>query len=110
MSSSYVALAPIFDSETGQTHMAGHHFEMDSERGSKLVVAGLARTDDNYPIAQFAPSPEPEPEPEDATDLTSLYKGMTRAELFEILESRGVSVSKRASKAELLSKVVESDG
>ena len=38
-----VALAPVFDRETGRTHMPGHVVELGEDRAEALVASGAAR-------------------------------------------------------------------
>lgn len=118
----YIAVAPVFDPETGATHMPGHRFELDDERAGALVAAGFAELAAGQP-AQPVPVTETDAEPvgtddglddegkapEDC-DMTALYETMTNANLEEILASRGVAVPKKANKRTLISLLVEGDG
>lgn len=114
----YIAVAPVFDTETGATHMPGHRFELDDERAGALLAAGFAELAPGQP-ARPAPVPEPDAEPDEAEDesetpegcdMTALYETMTNANLEEILASRGVEVPKKANKRTLISLLVEGDG
>ena len=118
----YIAVAPVFDTETGATHMPGHRFELDDERAEALLAAGFAELAPGQP-ARPAPVPEPNAEPVEADDetgdekepaedrdMTALYETMTNANLEEILASRGVEVPKKANKRTLISLLVEGDG
>lgn len=97
------AIAPVFDSETGRTHMPGRTFEIDDERAASLVAAGAASR-----IAEAAAATEadaadggPEEEPQEATDMSKLYEGMTRDQLLQAAEVRGIEVPSKATKAEI---------
>lgn len=119
----YIAVAPVFDTETGATHMPGHRFELDDERAGALVAAGFAERAAGQ-RAQGAPVHDQDAEPDESEDegtgdeeepaedrdMTALYETMTNANLEEILASRGVEVPKKANKRTLISLLVEGDG
>lgn len=107
----YRALAPVFDPETGETHMPGHEFEIDAARGAALVAGGFAA---EAPAARAgAGAPDEVAGQEDAradADLTALYEGMTNAQLADILKGRGVTPPSKATKETLVSMLAEGDG
>lgn len=114
----YIAVAPVFDTETGATHMPGHRFELDDDRAGALLAAGFAeraacQRAQGAPVHDQDAEPdefEDEGETQEDRDMTALYETMTNANLEEILASRGVEVPKKANKRTLISLLVEGDG
>lgn len=99
-----IAAAPVFDPETGSTHMPGDSFEIDAARAERLVAAGLA-------ILQPIVLAKAEPEHDAAADsgeaggadpLAALYEGKTKAQLSDMAAARGIEVPAKATKADIV--------
>jgi hypothetical protein len=99
-----VAVAPVFDPETGRTHMPGDAFEIDGGRAARLVAAGLAVEN---PVAPARAEPKMEAggdsgEAAGSDPLSALYEGKTKAQLSEMAAARGIEVPAKATKAEII--------
>lgn len=96
-----VVLAPVFDQETGRTHMPGHIVDLREDRAEALVASGAARwADAGRDGAPAIGSGEPGG---GDRSLSALYDGMTRAQLVDVASVEGVEVPPRATKAEIVS-------
>lgn len=97
------AIAPVFDSETGRTFMPGRTFEIDDARAASLVAAGAASRIAEAAADTGADAADggPEEEPQEAADMSKLYEGMTRDQLLQAAEVRGIEVPSKATKAEI---------
>ncbi|MGO5267433.1 hypothetical protein ACTQ1D_01965 [Parafannyhessea umbonata] len=96
-----VALAPVFDRETGRTHMPGHVLDLGTARAEALVASGAARWAE--PGQDDAPPVDLGTQDGGDRSLSALYDGMTRAQLVDVASVEGVVVPPRATKAEIVS-------
>lgn len=88
-------LAPLLVEAEGETYMPGSTVELDEGAAAALEARGVVAAADAGAARAGRPCAEPAP------DLSPLYEAMTRDQMMQAAQVRGLDVPKRATKAQI---------